>query len=166
MSQPYLGEVRMFGGNFAPLGWALCNGQQLAISDNSALFNLIGTTYGGDGQNTFALPNLQSRVPIHQGPGYVQGQSGGEENHTLTVNELPVHTHAVPALTNANSATPSGTVYGGGTAYPIYTPTPSATMNPAMVSANNAGTVGHSNIMPYLTINFIIALTGVYPSQS
>jgi microcystin-dependent protein len=155
----------MFGGNFAPQGWALCNGQLLAISESPALFNLIGTIYGGDGTNTFALPNLLSRVPLHQGGGLTLGQLGGEEAHTLTVGEIPSHTHSVPALATANSASPSGMVYGGGTPDAIYTAAPSTTMNSAMVGPNNPGAGGHENMMPYLAINFIIALNGIYPSQ-
>jgi len=153
----------MFCGNFAPVNWALCNGQILSISGNEALFNLIGTTYGGDGQTTFALPNLQSRVPIHQGASYVLGQVGGEESHTLNASELPSHTHAVAALTTANAASPKANVYGGkGPA--IYAAAPSTTMNAGVVAANPGGQP-HGNIMPYLAVNFIIALYGIYPSQ-
>jgi microcystin-dependent protein len=164
VSQPFLGEIRMFAGNFAPVGWALCNGQVLPISENDALFNLIGTTYGGDGTNTFALPNLQSRVPIHQSSNYVIGQAAGEENHTLIVSEIPTHTHTVAALTNANSTSPKGNVYGGNN-LTIYTTAASTTMNPLVVASNNGG-LPHNNIMPYLAVNFIIALAGVYPSQN
>ncbi len=169
MADPYIGEVRMFGGNYAPLSWALCNGQLLQISENSALFSLIGTTYGGDGQNTFALPNLQSRVPVHQGTGaqgsYTLGQAAGEEAHTLTTAELPTHTHAVAAITKASAARPSNALYGGATSVPVYATAPSGAMNGGVVARNNNGTLGHSNIMPYQAINFIIALEGIYPSQ-
>ena len=167
MSSPYIGEVRMFAGNFAPVGWALCQGQLLSISENPALFQLIGTTYGGDGQNTFALPNLQSRVPIHQGPGYAIGQLGGEETHTLTTNEMPAHSHAVAALTKANAQGPANAVYGGNTAVNFYltSPTAGTTMNAGMI-APNSGSQPHENMMPYLAINFIIALEGIFPSQN
>ena len=164
MSQCYLGEIRMFCGNFAPFGWALCNGQLLSIAQYNALFSLLGTTYGGDGVNTFGLPNLQSRVPVAQGPGYVLGQMAGEENHTLITNEIPSHGHTVTALTTGNVASPAGAVYGGAN-LAFYTTTPTATMNAAMVVPNNGG-LPHSNIMPYQAVNFIIALEGIYPSQN
>src|SRR4029077_14385618 len=105
MSSPFIGEIRMFGGNFAPQGWAFCNGALIPISENDALFNLIGTTYGGDGQSTFALPNLQSRVPIHVGPGFALGQSGGTESVTLTTNQIPAHSH-VPQASTGNGGNP------------------------------------------------------------
>jgi microcystin-dependent protein len=170
MADPYIGEVRMFGGNFAPLDWAFCNGQLLQISQNPALYSLIGTTYGGDGQNTFALPNLQSRVPLHQGTGaqgqsYPLGQAAGEETHTLTTTELPNHTHAVAAIGKANAARPNNALYGGATSFAVYAAAPGGAMNAGVVARNNAATLGHSNIMPYLVINFIIALNGIYPSQ-
>ena len=163
MSEPYIGEIRMFCGNFAPLGWSLCNGQTLPISNYEALFSLIGTTYGGDGVNTFNLPNLQSRVPIHQGAGYVIGQLGGEEAHTLTTSELPSHPHAVAALKTANAAGPAAAVYGGGPT--VYGAAASAVMNAGMVAANPGGQP-HDNIMPYQAVNFIIALEGIYPSRN
>jgi microcystin-dependent protein len=163
VAQPYIGEIRMFCGNFAPLDWALCNGQLLPIANYDALFNLIGTTYGGDGVNTFALPNLQSRVPIHQGGNYVMGQAAGEEAHTLITSELPAHTHTVAALTAANALKPAGAVYGGNSTA-IYATASSATMNGGMVAANPGGQP-HNNMMPYLAVNFIIALFGIYPSQ-
>src|SRR5215472_10005321 len=109
MSSPFIGEIRMFGGNFAPAGWAFCNGALLPISENDALFNLIGTTYGGDGQSTFALPNLQSRVPIHVGPGFALGQSGGTESVTLTTSQIPAHSHVPQAFSDAgNQDKPTG----------------------------------------------------------
>src|ERR1700757_2169256 len=112
MSSPFIGEIRMFAGNFAPVGWAFCNGALIPISENAALFNLIGTTYGGDGQTTFALPDLQSRVPIHVGPGFALGQSGGAESVTLTVSQIPAHSHVPQANSGAGSqATPSGGVW-------------------------------------------------------
>ena len=167
MADPYIGEIRIFCGNFAPVGWSMCNGSLLPISNYAALFTLIGTTYGGDGQTSFALPNLQSRVPVHQGPGFVMGQMAGEENHTLTGNEVPQHIHGVAALNAADSLGPAAAVYGGGTTagFTATPPTPAVTMNPAMVVPNPGGQP-HSNIMPYLAVNFIIALEGIFPSQN
>ncbi len=120
MSSPYIGEIRMFAGSFAPANWAFCDGSLQAIDQNPALFQLIGTTYGGDGQATFALPDLRGRVSIHQGSGFVIGQLAGSEAHTLNVNEIPLHTHAVGALTNANAKSPGSDVYGGNTTDAIY----------------------------------------------
>jgi microcystin-dependent protein len=164
VADPYIGEIRIFGGTFAPIGWSFCNGQSMSISENNALFNLIGTTYGGDGISTFNLPNLQSRLPIGMGNGYVMGQQAGEENHTLTGNETPSHVHTVSALTTATVATPASGVYGGATTVAIYEAASSAQMNAGMVSPNTGGQP-HSNMMPYLAINFIISLEGIYPSQ-
>ncbi len=165
MSQPYVGEIRMFGGNFAPTGWATCDGQLLSIADNDTLFNLIGTTYGGDGQTTFALPDLRGRLPIHQGNGYTQGQSGGEETVALTAGQLPSHTHALNGSTDAAAvrslsgnvpATATRQVYGTGTA--------TALSASALTAAG--GSQPHDNNQPYLCVNFIISLFGVYPSQN
>src|SRR5215831_13790021 len=113
MSSPFIGEIRMFGGNFAPVGWAFCNGALIPISENDALFNLIGTTYGGDGQETFALPNLQSRIPVHVGPGFALGQSGGTESVTLTVSQIPAHSHVPQANTSTtnNQVSPANGVW-------------------------------------------------------
>lgn len=163
MSQPFIGEIRMFGGNFAPSGWAFCNGQLLSIAENSALFNLIGTTYGGDGQSTFALPNLQCRVPVHQGSGYIIGQLAGEENHTLTTGEMPAHTHAVGAKNQATTSAVGGGVYAGN-GLAAYKAATGATMNAATVKVNS-GSQPHSNLMPFQAVSFIIALLGIYPSQ-
>ena len=165
MATPFLGEIRMFGGNFAISGWALCNGQTLPISEYSALFALIGTTYGGDGQNTFALPNLQSRIPVHQGSGFVIGQIAGEENHTLLSNELPTHTHPVGAQTAGSASTPSGNYFGGGGPNIYKTSSPTGTMNSGVV-APNAGGLPHDNQMPFLVVNFIIALEGIFPTRN
>ncbi|MEO6700259.1 MAG: tail fiber protein [Jatrophihabitantaceae bacterium] len=164
MSDPYIGEIRMFGGNFAPNGWLFCQGQLLAISDYDTLFNLIGTTYGGDGQSTFALPNLASRVPIHQGAGYPLAATGGAESVTLTVNQLPVHNH--PAMANSATGTatsPSSAVWATST-IPQYTnPAPNTTMR---ALSSSGGNQPHDNMPPYLAINFIISLFGIYPSPS
>jgi microcystin-dependent protein len=168
MGSPYVGEIRLFGGNFAPAGWALCQGQLLPISQNITLFQLIGTTYGGDGQSTFALPDLRGRVPVHQGNGFVIGQLAGEEQHTLTVNEIPAHRHAVSALTNANSESANGTVYGGNTQDSIYTANPNSNGTP--MAANMIGSAGgsqpHDNMMPTVAVNFIISLFGIFPTQN
>ncbi|HEY9164533.1 MAG TPA: tail fiber protein [Candidatus Kryptonia bacterium] len=171
-SSPYLGEIQMVSFSFAPTGWALCNGQLLPISQYAALFNLIGTTYGGDGQITFALPDLRSRVPIHQGQGNglsnrVMGQMSGEENHQLTSSEMPSHSHSVTASTsNGTSSSPSGN-------YPAvnnegiqhYGTTSNGTMNASMIG-NTGSSTSHNNMQPYTCVNFIIALSGIYPSQS
>ena len=168
MSTPYIGEIRMFGGSFAPYGWALCNGQLLSIQQNGALFNLIGTTYGGDGVNTFALPNLQSRVPVHAGNdgggnNYVLGQVAGTETVTLTAAQNPLHNHTVTAQNNATATSPQNGVYAGGQTS-IYRPSPASSMNAAMVQ--NTGGQPHNNVMPFQVLNFIIALQGTYPSQN
>jgi microcystin-dependent protein len=167
MSAPYIGEIRLFAGNFAPVGWLLCQGQLLAISEYDVLFQLIGTTYGGDGQDTFALPNLASRIPYHQGAGYVLGQTGGVEQVTLTQQQLPVHSHSANANTpNANQPAPAGNVWGAGT-LSGYTSTHAAntTMNAAAL-APAGGSQPHDNMPPFLCVNFIIATQGVFPSQN
>jgi microcystin-dependent protein len=172
MSTPYVGEIRMFGGNFAPLNWAFCDGSLQSIADNTALFQLIGTTYGGDGQSTFALPDLRSRVPVHMGTGpglstYVLGQKSGTESVTLTLNQLPNHTHALNATTAAaTTPTPSGSVVLGDNAgMKLYTSkAPSAATG--MVAATAGGSQPHNNIMPYQAITFIISLFGIFPSQT
>jgi microcystin-dependent protein len=168
MAQPYVGEIRMFGGNFAPAGWMFCEGQLLPISENETLFQLIGTTYGGDGQSTFALPDLRGRLPLHFGNGLVLAETGGAEEITLTVQQISAHSHAflcstspassnsptnqLPALTQAATITPYGT------------DAPQLQLN-----AQSVGPVGgsqpHSNFQPYLCIDFIISLFGIFPSQ-
>ncbi len=169
MGTSYVGEIRMFGGNFAPVGWAFCQGQLLPISENDALFQLIGTTYGGDGQSTFALPNLQSRVPVHVGTGggssYVLGQSGGVESVTLTVNQIPAHHHAPLASTGAGpQSSPAGNVWANSTNLPYSTNAPAAALAPNAVQAAG-GSQPHDNMIPYLVVNFIISLFGVFPTQ-
>ncbi|HZN11136.1 MAG TPA: tail fiber protein [Blastocatellia bacterium] len=167
MGVPFIGEIRMFGGNYAPLGWAFCNGQQLPIAQYDALFNLIGTTYGGDGQTTFNLPNLQGRVPIHQGGGYVIGAMGGVEQVRLSPNQIPTHTHAMVASAAAgNQGGPAGNVTGQSTGgVDIYTTVggPSAPMGPGVASVG--ATQPHNNLQPFLCVSFIISLEGIYPSQ-
>jgi microcystin-dependent protein len=160
----------MFGGNFAPAGWMLCEGQQLPISQYETLFNLIGTTYGGDGQQTFNLPDLRGRLPIHQGTlsgngtTFTLGQRAGEENVTLTVPQIPSHTHPATGASTGGATTASGNTYGNGAT--IYsTAAPSVAMNPATVGPTG-GSQPHSNFMPYLCVDFIISLFGVFPTQN
>ena len=172
MSQPYIGEIRMFGGSFAPAGWAFCNGQLMPISENDALFTLIGTTYGGDGQETFGIPNLQSRVPIHagQGPGisqnYQLGETGGVESVTLSTQQIPVHTH--PLLGSMDPATTlnsQGNVLGGtATATPYFNIAPAAPLSPQAITPVG-GSQPHENLQPYLAISYIISLFGIFPHQ-
>jgi microcystin-dependent protein len=172
MPEPYIGEVRMFAGNFAPLGWMFCEGQLLAISDNDTLFALIGTTYGGDGESTFALPNLQSRVPIHMGTGpdgttYQIGQLAGTERETLTVQQIPNHTHPLTASTaQATDVKPSGAVLAQSTVADMYIlDTPDSTLAAGAVSPTG-GSQPHGNVQPFLCINYIISLFGIFPSQT
>jgi microcystin-dependent protein len=174
MAQPYIGEIRLFGGNFAPLGWSFCNGVTLPISQNQALFNLIGTTYGGDGQQTFMLPNLQGRLPIHQGQGvglqnYVLGTQGGAETVTLTTNQLPAHNHgALGSATGSASASPSNNIWGNSQiSNKSFGPGTSANASMNAGSMSSTGNnLPHDNLMPFLVVSFIIALNGVYPSPS
>lgn len=173
MSQPYIGEIRMFAGSFAPAGWALCNGALVPISTNDTLFNLIGTTYGGDGENTFALPNLCGRLPIHagQGPGisqsYVIGEAAGVESVTLSVQQIPVHNHSV--LVNATpgtTASPQDSLLAKTTTgFPYINEAPSASMvNNVILPVG--GSQPHENMMPYLCVTFIISLFGIFPTQN
>jgi microcystin-dependent protein len=167
MGQPYVGEIRMFGGNFAPAGWMFCNGQLLPISQYATLFNLIGTTYGGDGQSTFALPNLQSRIPIHQGAGYTLAETGGVETVTLTTQQIPVHNH-LPLCRNTGSDSPNpANTYWGATDAAMYG---SAATTGAFMNAGTVGSAGgsqpHNNIPPFLAVSFIISLFGIYPSPT
>jgi len=158
----------MFGGNFAPVGWAFCNGALVPISENDALFNLIGTTYGGDGQNTFALPNLQSRVPIHVGPGFALGQSGGVESVTLTTTQIPAHSHVPQASSGTGTqSAPTGGVWAESSLneYGLGSANPTVAMSPAALSSSG-GSQPHDNMLPFLVVNFIISLFGVFPSQT
>jgi microcystin-dependent protein len=167
MSSPFIGEIRMFGGNFAPAGWAFCDGRLIPISENDALFNLIGTTYGGDGQTTFALPNLQSRVPVHVGPGFALAQMGGAEQVTLTTSQIPAHTHVPQGQSGNGSQGPGGGVWAkSATNQNIYqTTAPNAAMNAAAI-AFSGGSQPHDNMIPFLCVNFILSLFGVFPSQN
>jgi microcystin-dependent protein len=168
MSQSYIGEIRIFGGNFAPLDWALCDGAIQAIDQNQALFQLIGTTYGGDGQTTFALPDLRGRVPIHQGSNggasYVPGERGGAETVTLTGNQMPVHTHALPATSDAaTQASPAGAVPAAWSGDQYSNSPVTGAMAPAVGTAG--GSQAHENMLPVLALTYIISLFGVFPSQ-
>lgn len=168
MGTPYIGEIRMFGGNFAPAGWAFCNGQLLAIAENDALFALIGTTYGGDGEQTFALPDLRGRLPLHITTGYPLGQAGGSESVTLTLNQIPNHSHIPQASSQAGGASdPTGNVWAGSSLNQFTTdvPTVPGSMNSGAIAAAGGGQP-HENMMPYLTVSFIISLFGIFPSQS
>jgi microcystin-dependent protein len=170
MSEPFLAEIRMFAGNFAPSGWALCNGQVLAISQNTALFSLLGTTYGGDGISTFALPNLQGRVPLHQGNGFIIGQQGGTSSVTLLTGQIPSHNHHVNVYeSQGGSGTPVGNFLGadgtGFTAPFNSSNTPGREMAPGVLTNTGSGQP-HENLQPYLCVNFIIALVGIYPSRN
>jgi len=170
MSQPYVGEIRIFGGNFAPVGWMFCEGQLLPISEYDTLFNLIGTTYGGDGQSTFALPDLRGRIPVHAGTSvngsFILGQPAGVETVTLTVQQIPSHTHPALAATGGNAvASPANNTWGPVTASNPYTDhAPDNTMNGASLGLTG-GSQPHDNFMPYLCVDFIISLFGVFPSQ-
>ncbi len=179
MSNTYVGEIRIFAGNFAPAGWQFCDGSLVAISENPTLFNLIGTTYGGDGQSTFALPDLRSRVPIHVGSNgssnYVIGQNGGLETVTLTTTQIPQHNHVPQAAAGATainggaiipSASPAGNVWSEWTGGQFSNVSPPlAAMNPAAIGPAG-GSQPHDNMLPYQVINYIISLYGIYPSQS
>jgi microcystin-dependent protein len=163
MSEPFIGEIKVISFNFPPKGWAFCNGQLLQINQNQALFSILGTTYGGDGRVTFALPNFQARMPVHQGQGFTIGQRGGEVAHTLTIDELPAHNHPAMGAPTANGSSPNGTVWAPADGALEYYPSPNTTMSPSAI-ANTGGGQPHQNEAPYLVLNFIIALSGVFPS--
>jgi microcystin-dependent protein len=172
MAQPFVGEIRMFAGNFAPAGWMFCEGQLLPISENEVLFTLIGTTYGGDGQSTFALPDLRGRLPIHQGTSssgtsFILSEAGGAEEVTLTVNQIPTHTHPFLASTNvANQSAPNNNVVAQSTAADLYIEdTANGNLAPTAVSPIG-GSQPHSNFQPYLCVSYIISLFGIFPSPS
>ena len=174
MAQPYVGEIRMFAGNFPPVGWMFCDGQPLAISENETLFQLIGTMYGGDGESTFNLPNLQSRIPIHFGTGpdgitYQQAEQAGTESETLTTQQIPSHTHAQLCSTGAGANQPDPiNAIASKTDLSQYS-SAGATVsmgNPAMTSDIAGGSQPHENCQPFLCINFIISLFGIFPSQT
>jgi len=166
MSQPFVGEIRMFGGNFAPAGWMFCSGQLLPISQYDTLFTLIGTTYGGDGQSTFALPDLRGRVPIHQGAGIIIGQTGGSETVTLTTNQIPAHRHSLSATSKVGGAlSPANAVYAQGPAGGVQVYTQDNSVKPTATPVGQiGGSQPHDNHQPLLAISFIISLFGIFPS--
>jgi microcystin-dependent protein len=165
MAEPFLAEIRMFSFNFAPRGWALCNGQLLPINQNQALFALLGTTYGGNGTTNFALPDLRGRVPMHEGNGHTLGERSGTEAHTVNSNELPAHTHVARA-TSASGNTPVPTNNFLAAANNVYRPADNLTPLAAGTVSNVGGSQPHTNMQPYLTIEFCIALQGIFPSQN
>ena len=168
MAQPYVGEIRMFGGNFAPAGWMFCEGQLLPISENETLFQLIGTTYGGDGESTFALPDLRGRIPIHQGGGFILAETGGAEEITLTVQQIPAHSHPLLASTDTGNAVgvANNVVARTAGAVSLYIEdAPTLNMSAAAIGPVG-GSQPHTNFQPYLCVNFIIALFGIFPSQT
>lgn len=164
---PYVGEIRMFGGNFAPAGWAFCDGAIVPISENDVLFQLIGTTYGGDGQQTFGLPDLRGRLPLHQGGGFTLGQNGGAETVTVSVAQMPGHSHTfVASLNPGTQAGPGGNLLAQSTVAKMYIQDVADTPLAANAITGTGGNQPHNNFQPYLCINFIISLFGVFPPQS
>jgi microcystin-dependent protein len=169
MSTPFLGELRVVAYTFAPRGWAMCNGQVLAINQNTALFSILGTTYGGNGTTNFALPNFQGRAPIHTSSGFSLGASGGEQNHDLTLNEIPQHSHSVNGSSaSGNTQTATGNTWaveGSNTTF-IYSNEPASALMGGNAIARAGGGQPHNNMQPYLVLNFIIALQGIFPSRN
>ena len=167
MAPPYVGEIRMFAGNFAPAGWMFCEGQLVPISENETLFQLIGTTYGGDGESTFALPDLRGRLPIHQGNGFILAETGGAEEITLMVNQIPVHTHTALATADPGTqSSPANLVLARDTGTDLYgADTPYVNMSPQAIGPVG-GSQPHTNFQPYLCVDFIISLFGIFPSPT
>ena len=165
MAEPFLSEIRIFSFQFAPKGWAQCNGQLLPINQNQALFSLLGTTFGGDGRINFALPDQRARVPIHVGAGHTVGEKGGEQAHTISISEMPTHTHSANAQSgNAATPIPGGNLLGA--ANNLYAaPTNLISLSPTMVT-NTGGSQAHLNMQPFLVLNFCIALQGIFPSPN
>lgn len=172
MSEPFLAEIRIVGFNFAPRGWAFCDGQILPINQNQSLYSLLGTTYGGDGRTSFALPDLRGRTPIHFGNGnglsaYTLGQKSGEENHTLAVNEMPQHAHPVSgSLSQADTPLPAGNTLGTSASADLYSPANNIQEMSTSEVANTGGGQAHNNMQPFLVVNFCIALQGLFPSRN
>ncbi|HEX8305562.1 MAG TPA: tail fiber protein [Jatrophihabitans sp.] len=169
MSDPYIGEIKVISFTYPPRGWAFCNGQLLPINQNQALFSILGTMYGGNGQTNFALPNLQGRMPVHQGINqgtYVVGQAAGEVAHTLTINEMPSHVHPAVAQATASNpgVSPAGAIWAT-TGSAAFASAPNTTMNPLAVSTTG-GSQPHNNQAPYLVLNYVIALVGIFPSRN
>lgn len=166
MSEPFLSEIRMMSFVFAPRGWALCNGQLLPINQNQGLFSLLGTTFGGDGRVNFALPDLRGRVPIHVGSGHTLGERGGEQAHTLSIAELPTHTHVLQGTTNTgNTPIPTNNILADSPSQLYTAPANLTSLSPTAV-ANTGGSQAHLNMQPFLTISFCIALQGIFPSPT
>jgi microcystin-dependent protein len=167
MAEPFLSEIRMMSFGFPPKGWALCDGQLLPINQNQALFSLLGTTYGGDGRVNFGLPNLQGRTPMHMGSGHTLGERGGEQGHTLSISEIPTHTHvAMASNTNGTQIAPAGNLLAGSPNQLYHLPDANlAAMAPSTLG-NVGGSQAHLNMQPFLVINFSIALQGIFPSQT
>ena len=166
MSEPFLSEIRIMSFNFPPKGWALCNGQLLPINQNQALFSLLGTTYGGDGRVNFGLPNLQGRAPLHMGSGHTLGERGGEQAHTLSISEVPTHTHSAGASnTNGTVILPTGNLLAG-SSNQLYGPAQNLSAFNAATIGNVGGSQAHLNMQPFLVLTFCIALQGIFPSQN
>lgn len=166
MAEPFLSEIRIMSFSFAPKGWALCDGQLLPINQNQALFSLLGTTFGGDGRVNFALPDLRGRTPIHVGSGHTLGERGGEQAHTVSISELPTHTHVASASSQpGNAAVPTGAVLGSPLNLSYTVPSSLTALNPASI-ASVGGSQAHLNMQPFLTLNFSIALQGIFPSPT
>jgi microcystin-dependent protein len=166
MAQPYVGEIRMFAGNFAPAGWMFCEGQLLPISENETLFQLIGTTYGGDGQSTFGLPDLRGRIPVHQGNGFILAETGGTEEVTLTVNQVTAHSHPMLATNDIPTLSNPENNVTGQAATRIYRAGAPTVFLQANSVASTGGSQPHTNFQPYLCINYIISLFGIFPSPT
>ncbi|HJQ03200.1 MAG TPA: tail fiber protein [Jatrophihabitans sp.] len=165
MSEPFIGEIKVISFNFPPKGWAFCNGQLLPINQNQALFSILGTTYGGNGQTNFALPNFQARMPVAAGNNFNLGQQGGEVAHTLTLSEMAAHNHPGQGNATQTGFSPSGTVWAPADGALQYFPSPNTTMNPSAIGPAG-GSQPHNNEAPYLVLGFIIALQGIFPSQN
>ncbi len=167
MAEPFLSEIRIMSFGFPPKGWATCDGQLLPINQNQALFSLLGTTYGGDGRVNFGLPNLQGRAPIHMGSGHTLGERGGEQAHTLSIGELPTHTHtAIGAAVDGTQATPAANYLGQSLKQPYHVTDNNLGALAAGSLANVGGSQAHLNMQPFLVLNFSIALQGIFPSQT